>query len=424
MIQLLSSKLMKPAFRLLAALFALTGLLAGCGKPAPTVKQEPPTVTVSRPQQEQVNDYLDLTGTVAPSRSVDLVARVTGYLRSVNFQDGTMVKEGDLLFLIEPEPYQAQLDLATAAEERAKAEYERQEFLIRSNATSRANLEKWLSDRDQARAQVELAKINLSYTQVLAPFSGRMGRRLVDPGNLVGPSVNTKLANIEELDPIYVYFSLNERDALQGATIMRQRGQKPTSSMGKATVLVGLQNQEGYPQEGVLDFVDTGIGTSSGTIQMRAIFANKERVLVPGAFARVRIPLGDPKPMLVVPRSALGNDQEGDYVLVVGADNVVVRRSVEKGTLTKTGCAIRSGLNAEDRVIVKGQVRTKPGSKVTPVTETAPQASTQSAGEGPSPEREPSRLAALEYGTAAPETNDADSAWVAAASRDGSRSVG
>ena len=206
---------------LLASVLALTSLLAGCGKPGQVGKQGPPSVTVSRPQQEQVTDYLDLTGTVAPTRSVDLVARVTGYLESVHFEDGAMVKEGDLLFVIEPEPYKQQLALAEASLVRAKAEYERQLSLIRSNATSRANVEKWLSDRDQAVAQVELAKINLSYTSVTAPFSGRMGRHLVDPGNLVGPSVNTKLANIEEIEPIYVYFSLNERDALKAATVMR-----------------------------------------------------------------------------------------------------------------------------------------------------------------------------------------------------------
>jgi len=357
---------------LLASVLVLTSLLAGCGKPSQVGKQEPPSVTVSRPQQEQVTDYLDLTGTVAPTRSVDLVARVTGYLESIHFEDGAMVKEGDLLFVIEPEPYKQQLELAEASLVRAKAEYERQLSLIRSNATSRANVEKWLSDRDQATAQVELARINLSYTHVTAPFSGRMGRHLVDCGNLVGPNVNTKLANLEEIEPIYAYFSLNERDALKAATVMRQQGREPRAQIGKAPVLVGLQNQQGYPQEGTLDFVDTGISTSSGTIQLRAVFPNKDRLLIPGAFARVRIPLGDPKPMLVVPNDAIGNDQEGDYVLIVGADDIVVRRSVDKGTLTKTGRAIRSGLSADDRVIVNGMLRAQPGSKVTPVTEPGP----------------------------------------------------
>jgi len=335
------------------------------------VEAAPPSVTVRRPSQEAVTDCLELTGTVTPSRSVDLVARVTGYLESVSFQDGAMVEEGQLLFVIEPEPYKQQLALAEAALERAKSEYERQVSLIASNATSVANVEKWRSERDQAAAQVELAKLNLGYTSVTAPFSGRIGRRLVDPGNLVGPSGNTKLATVDQLSPIYVYFNLNERDALQAAAAMRQLGITPKDPVGKLKIQVGLQNQDGYPQEGTLDFVNTGISTSSGTIQLRGTFDNKDHTLIAGAFARVRIPLGGPKPMLVVPNSAIGNDQEGDYVLVADTGDVVARRPVVKGALTPNGCAIRSGLSAEDRVIINGLARARPGNKVTPVTAAA-----------------------------------------------------
>ena len=205
--------------------------------------------------------------------------------------------------------------------------------------------------------------MNLGYTQRERAFQRAHGPAPGGPGQPGGAQVNTKLANLEELEPIYVYFNLNERDALQAAAIMRQRGMALTNAIGKTPVLVGLQTQEGYPQEGTLDFVDTGITTSSGTLQMRAIFANKDRVLIPGAFARVRIPLGEPKPMLVVPDSAIGNDQEGDYVLLAGAGDIVARRAVEKGALTTNGCAIRSGLTAEDRVIVNGIMRAKPGDK-------------------------------------------------------------
>jgi RND family efflux transporter MFP subunit len=352
---------------------ALAALLAGCGKSPDSVKHDPPSVTVSHPTQEAVTEYLELTGTVTPSRSVDLVARVTGYLESVKFEDGAFVKEGQLLFVIEPEPYRQQLALAEAALVRAKSEYERQVSLIASNATSRANVEKWLSERDQAAAQVELAKLNLGYSSVSAPFSGRMGRRLVDPGNLVGPSVNTKLATLERLEPLYVYFNLNERDALRIVAIMRQRGLDPNGAAGKARVFVGLQSQQGYPQEGTLDFLDTGFGSSSGTIQMRGVFDNKDRTLIAGAFARVRIPMGEPQPMLVVPASAIGNDQEGDYVLVAEAGDIVARRGVVKGPLTATGCALRNGLTAGDRVLVNGMTRAKPGDKVTPMTAAASQ---------------------------------------------------
>jgi len=347
---------------------AVTVLMAGCGKPREGANQAPPSVTVGHPSEQAVTDYLELTGTVTPSRTVDLVARVTGYLESVNFEDGAMVKEGQLLFVIEPEPYKQQLALAKAALDRAQSEYDRQRSLIESNATSLASVERWLSERDQDAAQVELAKLNLSYTHVTAPFSGRIGRRLVDPGNLVGPNGNTKLATLDRLEPIYVYFNLNERDALRAAAIMRQRGMDPRGNVGKAPVLVGLQSQEGFPQEGTLDFVDTGISTSSGTIQLRALFDNNDHLLLAGAFARVRVPLGGPKPMLVVPASAIANDQEGDYVLVAGAVDVVARRAVVKGSLTTNGCAILSGLSTQDRVIVNGMMRARSGDKVTPVT--------------------------------------------------------
>jgi RND family efflux transporter MFP subunit len=360
---------LKPLFPV-GAVLVLATLLAGCGRQVETPKQAPPSVTVSRPTQEPVTDYVELTGTVSPSRSVDLVARVAGYLRSVNFQDGALVEAGQLLFLIEPETYEQQLALAQAALLRAQSEYDRQVGLSQENATSSANVEKWLSERDQAKAQVELAKLNLGYTRVTAPFSGRISRRLVDPGNLVGPTVNTKLATLDELVPIYVYFNLNERDALRIWEVLRQRGLDRLPSAGKAVVLVGLQSEDGYPHSGTLDFVDTGVSTSSGTVPMRAVLKNEDKAFFPGLFARVRIPLGEPRPMLVVPNRAIGNDQEGDYVLVVEAGEVVARRAVVKGPPTENGCAIRRGLTTEDRIIVIGFMKAKPGAKVSPVSGT------------------------------------------------------
>jgi membrane fusion protein, multidrug efflux system len=349
-----------------------TAALAGCGKPA--AKPAAPPVTVSQPRSEPVAAYLDLSGTVAASQSVDLVARVPGYLQSVNFVDGTFVEAGQLLFVIEPAPYEEQLKLAEAALLQAQSEYDRQQDLVKQNATSVANVEKWQSERDQAAAQVALARINLGYTRVTAPFGGRMGRHLVDPGNMVGAAGETKLATLDQIMPIYVYFNLNERDVLAFRAAMRERGMPPTTGIGTAPVLVGLQNEDGYPHRGTLDFADRGISTSSGTLQLRAVFTNEGKVLFPGLFARVRLPLGEPQPMLVVPNRIIGSDQEGDYVLVVGPGDVVARRSVVKGPLTGSDCAIRSGLRSDDRVIVNGLVNARPGDKVTPQTESAPAA--------------------------------------------------
>lgn len=333
--------------------------------------KQPPPVTVSHPRTESVTAYYDLTGTVSAFQSVDLVARVAGYLQSVDFADGTDVKKGQLLFVIEPKPYEEQLKLNEAALLRAKSEYLRQVKLVEENATSVANVEKWRSERDQAAAQVALAKINLGYTHVRAPFAGRIGRHLVDPGSMVGVDGDTKLATLDQILPIYVYFNMNERDALRIREAVRKRGRTPRSEVGEAPVLVGLLDEDGYPHRGTLDFINTGVSTSSGTLQMRVVLPNKERAFLPGLFARVRIPLGEPRPMLVVPNFAIGNDQEGNYVLVVGADDRVARRSVVKGPLAGSDCAILSGLTATDRVIVKGIANARAGGKVTPENEAA-----------------------------------------------------
>ncbi|HVU07763.1 MAG TPA: efflux RND transporter periplasmic adaptor subunit [Verrucomicrobiae bacterium] len=345
-------------------------LLFGCEKSAQ--EQPLPSVTVSHPRLEQVTAYVDLSGVVAASQSVDLVARVPGYLQSVNFTDGSFVDAGQLLFVIEPKPYEEQLKLYQAQLLQAQSEYERQLELVQQNATSAANVEKWQSERDQAEAQVSIAKINLGYTHVTAPFSGRIGRHLVDVGNMVGVSGNTTLATLDQIMPIYVYFNMNERDALRIRTAIRKQGEEAQSRIGKTPVFVGLQNEMGYPHQGTLDFVNTGVSTSSGTLQLRAVLANEDKALFPGLFARLHIPVDEPKPMLVVPNRAVGNDQEGDYVLVVDANDILARRSVVKGPLTGNDCAIENGLNADDRVVVNGLTSARPGDKVSPENESTP----------------------------------------------------
>ena len=341
-------------------------LVGGCRKQE-AVTVPLPAVTVALPTSQPVTEFLELTGTLAASKTVDLVARVSGYLESVNFKDGDFVEAGQLLFVIEPEPYRQQLALNEAALLQAQSEYERQQSLVKENATSAANVEKWRSSRDQAKAQVELAKINLGYTRVAAPFAGRMGRRLLDPGNLVGSGGATKLATLDQLLPIYANFNLNERDALHLYERMRQLGLAAKSSVGRTPVAIGLSNEQGYPHAGVLDFTDNEISGSTGTIALRALFNNDEKKLFPGLFVRVRIPLGKPQPALLIPNSAIGNDQQGDYVFVVDANHVVARRSIVKGPLTPEGCAIRSGLTAVDRVVVNGILNARPGEPVAPL---------------------------------------------------------
>jgi RND family efflux transporter MFP subunit len=186
---------------------------------------------------------------------------------------------------------------------------------------------------------------------------------------MVGVSGDTKLATLEALVPIYVYFNLNERDALTIRAAMKELGIEAGSGIDRVSVQIGLQNEAGFPHQGTLNFVDSGVSTSTGTIQMRAEYPNADKALFPGVFVRVRLPLGAPQPLPVIPGSALGNDQEGDYVLVVDADNRVVRRSVVKGPVTDSGRAIQSGIAPEDRVVVGGVMNARPGDRVTPQSE-------------------------------------------------------
>jgi RND family efflux transporter MFP subunit len=349
-----------------ALLLLEVGLLSACGGRNQYQPPPPPAVTVSRPLQLPVTDYLEATGSVAASNSVDLVARVEGYLRSVNFADGSLVRAGELLFVIEPEPYQAKLASQQAQLQGAQSEYDRQLRMIKENATSQASVDKWQTQRDQAAAAVTLAKINLGYTRVSAPFAGRIGRHLVDPGNLVGSTgTATKLATLEQITPIFVYFSINERDVLRVRAAAQAQGRPINAEAPRVPVEVGLQTEAGYPHRGTLDFASTGLDTGSGTLQLRAVVPNAERVLLPGLFARLRIALGPPQQRLMVPDRVVSNDQVGPYLLVVAADQKVVQRRITPGPLLEGLRAVLSGLDADSAVIVDGLQNAVPGNVVT-----------------------------------------------------------
>ena len=344
---------------------ALLAALVACGKRNQYQPPPAPPVTVSKPLRMPVTDYLQSTGSVAAFKTVDLVARVEGYLRSVNFKDGTVVKGGQLLFVIEPEPYQAKLASQQAQLLDAQTEYERQLRMIKENATSQANVDKWLSQRDQAAAAVTLARINLGYTRVSAPFDGRIDRHLVDPGNLVGSTgTATKLATIEQVNPAYVYFSINERDLLR----VRDAAKAQMKSPGEAPpvpVQVALQTEEGYPHVGTLDFAGSGLDTGSGTLQLRASVPNAKYTLLPGLFARVRIALAAPVPRLAVPDRVVSSDQVGSYLLTVGPDQKVRQQRIEPGPLENGFRAVLAGLDADSEVVIDGLQNAIPGNLVT-----------------------------------------------------------
>src|SRR4051794_14109250 len=343
------------------------------------VPPPPPKVDVALPVQQSVTRFLEATGTTAPIRIVDLVARVQGVLQSINYQDGTLVKEGTVLFTIEPETYKLKLEQAQAAEagaqassKQAEADFKRQSDLVARQAVSQATLDQSTSSRDNAQANLQqaqvntkIAAVNYGYTNVVAPFDGIVSAHLVSVGELVGAASPTQLATIVQLDPIYVNFNVNEQDVLRVREEARRRGMT-VNELRQLPVEIGLQTETGYPHKGNLDYVSPTLNQSTGTIAVRGILPNPDRVLLPGFYVRVRVPFEQQDNVLLVPDVALGSDQAGRYVLVVNAENVVEQRKVRTGPLEGDLRVIEIGLKADDRVVTAGLLRAIPGQKVDP----------------------------------------------------------
>jgi RND family efflux transporter MFP subunit len=358
----------------LSALVALTACEQNSFVPPP-----PPKVDVGVPVQRSVTRYLEATGNTAPIKSVDLVARVQGFLQSINYQDGAFVKEGTTLFTIEPDTYKLKLDQAQAAEAGAQAslkqsdaDYKRQVDLVARQAVSQATLDTSTSARDnaqanlqQAQANTKIAAVNYGYTNVVAPFDGIVSAHLVSVGELVGVASPTQLATIVQLDPIYVTFNVNEQDVLRIRDEARRKGMT-SSDLKQLPIEVGLQTEVGFPHKGKLDYAAPTINQSTGTLPVRGVLPNPDRVLLPGYYVRVRVPFDQQQNALLVPDVALGSDQSGRYVLVVNGDNVVEQRKVVTGPIEGDLRVIESGLKADDRVVIAGLLRAIPGQKVDP----------------------------------------------------------
>ncbi len=364
-------------------LLVLSGLLAlqaGCKEQPKPQPPPPPKVTVAQPVQQTVTDSLDLTGNTQAIYTVQLVARVVGYLEKVLFQDGQRVKKGQPLFVIQQNTYQDNLRQAEAAilQYRAQLQWtesqlDRYSNLIQHNAAARSDVENWKFQRDTAvanlraaEAQRDLAKLNLDYTLVTAPFDGRMDRRLVDPGNLVGSGGSTVLAQINQIDPLYVYFNISDLDL---ARLLKVTRGIPGSTDGrKWPVHAGLPSEDGYPHQGYLDFAAINLTTTTGTLLMRGVLPNTDGKILPGLYTRVRVPLEQRSAMLV-PEVAVGHDQQGDYLLVVNDKNVVERRGVTTGPSVESRRVIATGLSGGEWVIVNGLLKAAPGRQVTPERE-------------------------------------------------------
>jgi RND family efflux transporter MFP subunit len=352
-------------------------LLVACGEKAKPALPSPPAVTVAQPLRRVVTDYLELTGNTQAIKTVQLVARVAGYLDKVFFQDGQFVKKGQLLFLIQQDTYrdtlrqnEAQILLQKAQLDYAEKQLIRYSNLLEQKATSQENVDNWRYQRDSAQANLkvaeaarDLAKLNLNYTEITAPFDGRIDRRLQDPGNLVGSGGNTVLAEVNQIDPVYVYFNISDADL---ARLIGEAHWTPGQARAiKWPVFVGLLNENGYPHKGKLDFVSISLTATTGTLLLRGILPNPDGKILPGLYARVHVPVKE-GPAFLVPQEAIGYDQRGFYVLVVNEHNVVQRSSVRIGTLVDHLRVVEEGLTEKEWVVIRGVQKAIPGRPVTP----------------------------------------------------------
>lgn len=351
---------------------------SGCAPRNEYAPPPPPTVEIAPPVVRDVTDFFEATGTTQASAVVELRARVNGYLKEIHFKDGQLVQQGDLLFLIEPDPFevalesaQANLRKADATLQLAELDVERAQTLIGRGAVTKQELDTRIANRDSAaadraavQAAVRRAELDLSYTKIYAPIRGRIGRHLLDVGNLV-QAEQTILATIETIDPIQVYFNISETDLLR-FTEMRLSGELPDIEQNPPVIWLQLQNEHEYLHQGALDFAQVSADPGTGTIVRRAIFPNPDNAIVGGLYARLRAAIGPPQSRILVSERAIGTDQRGKYVLVVNGDNVVEYRPVTLGALVDGMYVVERGLQPDERVVVNGLLRARPGAEVTP----------------------------------------------------------
>jgi multidrug efflux system membrane fusion protein len=357
--------------------------VVGCrNKPVAEGPAEPQVVSVSTPVVAEVQDYVDFTGRTEAVESVDLRARVTGYLDKVSFKDGAEIKQGDLLFNIDPRTFKAQYDQALAkikvceaSVEDHRAELARGKTLLPKNAISLSDYDKAVAEYAEAtasltaaQASAELARLNLGFTVIASPISGRISRTQITAGNLVKAD-DTLLTTVVSQDPMYVYFDVDEHTMLRIVRIQLAAKENVLETR-KVPVLMGVADEEGFPHRGFVDFANNVVDASTGTITARGVFTNpaaesSSRLLRPGMFVRVRLPFGQRRPAVLAAERALGTDQGKKYLLVVDDQQRVQYRPVETGPLQDDGLrVIREGLRPGERVIVSGLQLVRPKMEV------------------------------------------------------------
>lgn len=369
------------------ALLAISApLLSGCKTEAPAAVPTPPAeVTVIQPIEREITDFLEFTGRAESPQVAEIRARVSGHLREIKFTDGQEVKVDDLLFQIDPRPFDATAGQARAEVERAEAtvqkettEATRREGLLKKKAISQEDLERAVAQKavavaDKAIAEEKLvkAKLDVEFATIKAPIAGRVSHANTTVGNLISPSDGPAglLTTIVSVDPMYVYFNVDEKSLLRYKDEMFKKGLQLKYTHIKELklpVTVALTSEAGFIHKGLLDFIDNQVNTSTGSIRARAEMPNKDRAFLPGLFVRVRLPFGDAHKEFVVPERAISTDQNLRYLLVVNDKNEVERRDVTLGSLSKGERVIKTGLKAGEWVIINGIQRAKPGATVKP----------------------------------------------------------
>ncbi len=362
------------------ALVTLAGLNAGCSSSAQPKAPAPVEVSVAEVICKQIGESDEFTGRLEAVHAVEVRPRVSGYLQSVHFKEGEIVGEGDLLFQIDPRPFQAEVDrlkgeLSQAKAQRARAEsdFERAERLHNNDGMSAEEYDRRAAVRNEAEARIAStqaalrgAELNLEFTRVTAPITGRVGRAEITEGNLVegGAGQVKPLTTLVSLDPIYVYFDVDEQTYLKYAHVTQIR--KTGSGELPGAALLGLADENGFPHVGRLSFVDNQVSSSTGTIRLRATFANKNLTLTPGLFARIRLQGGGAQSGCLAKDEAVVTDLNQKYVFVLGKDNTLEYRTVTLGRMTEGLRIVRHGLREGDTIVVSGLQRVRPGATVTP----------------------------------------------------------
>src|SRR6266704_1903785 len=373
------------------ATFALTfGLLVGgCGKPVPKTAPPPPVVSVVQPIEREVVEWDEYIGRLEAPETVEIRARVSGYLDKVHFKEGKEVKKGDLLFTIDPRPYQAEYDRADAEHQRAISQsalamndFERAKRLIATKAISEEDYDTKGKTYTAAQAAVmsakaasNMARLNLEFTEIHAPISGRISRTVVTEGNLISGGVSgagaSLLTTIVSLDPLYCYGDADERAILKYIRLSRE-GTRVSARDKEIPAEMGLADEIGFPHKGYMDFVDNRVDPNTGTMRARGVFPNHDHSLSPGFFARIRIPGSGKYPALLIPERALGSDQAQKFAYVVNAEKKVEFRPVKLGPMIDGLRVVSAGLKAGEQVIVEGLLRVRPGIVVDPKPPTEP----------------------------------------------------